>query len=75
MTLPGGLTIHDSIDLPDAMAQAAREAGLLTRRALVRLLRRSQAQAVAADSLLVDRPPRGVPPAIEPMSDVRINQK
>ena len=40
------------IELPDATAQAARDAGLLTSQALVRLLNEALKRRQAADSLL-----------------------
>lgn len=40
------------IDLPDATAQAARDAGLLTPEALLRLLRDALRRRQAADALL-----------------------
>jgi hypothetical protein len=55
------------IELPDATAKAAREAGLLTPRALGRLLNQAIKRQRAADSLLViaDRVAKA---GIEPMS-------
>lgn len=53
------------IDLPDATAQAARDAGLLTPDALLRLLNEALRRKQAADSLLsiVDRAEAaGIPP-------------
>jgi hypothetical protein len=53
------------IDLPDATAQAARDAGLLTPEALLRLLSDALRRRQAADALLsvVDRvAAAGIPP-------------
>lgn len=53
------------IDLPDATAQAARDAGLLTPEALLRLLSDALRRKQAADALLsvVDRvAAAGIPP-------------
>jgi hypothetical protein len=53
------------IDIPDATAQAARDAGLLTPEALLRLLRDALRRRQAADALLsvADRvAAAGIPP-------------
>lgn len=55
------------IDLPDAIAQAAREAGLLTPEALQRLLNDALRRKQAADSLL-SIADRVAAAGIEPMS-------
>lgn len=60
------------IDLPDATAQAARDAGLLTPEALLRLLRDALRRRQAADALLsvADRVAAAV---IPPMTMKEIN--
>lgn len=60
------------IDLPDATAQAAREAGLLTPEALERLLNEALRRKQAADSLL-SIADRVAAAGIEPMSAEEIN--
>jgi len=60
------------IELPDAMAQAAREAGLLTPQALERLLNDALKRKQAADSLL-SIADRVAAAGIEPMSMDEIN--
>jgi hypothetical protein len=60
------------IDLPDATAQAAREAGLLTPEALERLLNEALRRKQAADSLL-SIADRVAAAGIEPMSMEEIN--
>ena len=60
------------IDLPDATAQAAREAGLLTPEALERLLNEALRRKQAADSLL-SIADRVAAVGIEPMSMEEIN--
>jgi hypothetical protein len=55
------------IELPDAMAQAARDAGLLTPQALERLLNDALKRKQAADSLL-SIADRVAVAGIEPMS-------
>ena len=60
------------IELPDAMAQAAREAGLLTPQALERLLNDALKRKQAADSLL-SIADRVAAAGIEPMSMEEIN--
>jgi hypothetical protein len=55
------------IELPDAMAQAARDAGLLTPQALERLLNDALKRKQAADSLL-SIADRVAATGIEPMS-------
>jgi hypothetical protein len=60
------------IDLPDATAQAAREAGLLTPEALERLLNEVLRRKQAADSLL-SIADRVAAAGIEPMSMEEIN--
>ena len=61
-----------TIDLPDATAQAAREAGLLTPQALDRLLNEALRRKQAADSLL-SIADRVASAGIEPMSMEEIN--
>jgi hypothetical protein len=60
------------IELPDATAQAARDAGLLTSQALVRLLNEALKRRQAADALLsiADRVAEA---GISPMSMDEIN--
>ena len=60
------------IELPDAMAQAAREAGLLTPQALERLLNDALKRKQAADSLL-SIADRVAAAGVEPMSIDEIN--
>lgn len=60
------------IDLPDATAQAAREAGLLTPEALERLLNEALRRKQAADSLL-SIADRVAAAGIAPMSMEEIN--
>ena len=60
------------IELPDATAQAAREAGLLTPQALDRLLTDALRRQQAADSLL-SIADRVAAAGIEPMSMEEIN--
>ena len=60
------------IELPDAMAQAAREAGLLTPQALDRLLNDALKRQQAADALL-SIADRVAAAGIEPMSMEKIN--
>ena len=60
------------IELPDAMAQAARDAGLLTPQALERLLADALERKQAADSLL-SIADRVAAAGIEPMSMEEIN--
>ena len=60
------------IDLPDATAQAAREAGLLTPEALERLLNEALRRKQAADSLL-SIADRVAAAGVEPMSAEEIN--
>ena len=60
------------IELPDAMAQAAREAGLLTPQALERLLNDALKRKQVADSLL-SIADRVADAGIEPMSMDEIN--
>ncbi len=60
------------IELPDAMAQAARDAGLLTPQALERLLNDALKRKQAADSLL-SIADRVAAAGIEPMSMDEIN--
>ena len=60
------------IELPDATAQAAREAGLLTPQALDRLLTDALRRQLAADSLL-SIADRVAAADIEPMSMEEIN--
>jgi hypothetical protein len=60
------------IELPDATAQAAREAGLLTPQALERLLTEALRRKQAADSLL-SIADRVAAAGIEPMSMEEIN--
>jgi hypothetical protein len=60
------------IELPDATAQAAREAGLLTPQALERLLNDALKRKQAADSLL-SIADRVAAAGIEPMSMEEIN--
>ena len=60
------------IDLPDATAQAAREAGLLTPEALERLLNEALRRKQAADSLL-SIADRVAAAGFEPMSMEEIN--
>jgi hypothetical protein len=60
------------IELPDATAQAAREAGLLTPQALERLLTEALRRKQAADSLL-SIADRVAAAGIEPMSMDEIN--
>jgi hypothetical protein len=60
------------IELPDATAQAAREAGLLTPQALDRLLTDALRRKEAADSLL-SIADRVAAAGIEPMSMQEIN--
>jgi len=60
------------IELPDATAQAAREAGLLTPEALERLLTEALRRKQAADSLL-SIADRVAAAGIEPMSMEEIN--
>ena len=60
------------IELPDATAQAAREAGLLTPQALDRLLTDALKRQEAADSLL-SIADRVAAAGIEPMSMEEIN--
>ncbi|MGH8291306.1 MAG: hypothetical protein ACREV7_20300 [Steroidobacteraceae bacterium] len=60
------------IDLPDATAQAAREAGLLTPEALERLLNEALRRKQAADALL-SIADRVAAAGIEPMSAEEIN--
>ena len=60
------------IELPDATAQAAREAGLLTPQALERLLTEALRRKQAADSLL-SIADRVATAGIEPMSTEEIN--
>lgn len=60
------------IELPDATAQAAREAGLLTPAALERLLTEALRRKQAADSLL-SIADRVAAAGIEPMSMEEIN--
>ena len=60
------------IELPDATAQAAREAGLLTPQALDRLLTDALKRQQAADSLL-SIADRVAAAGIEPMSMEEIN--
>ncbi|OGT81489.1 MAG: hypothetical protein A3J35_07985 [Gammaproteobacteria bacterium RIFCSPLOWO2_02_FULL_52_10] len=61
-----------TIDLPDATAQAAREAGLLTPQALDRLLNEALRRKQAADSLL-SIADRVAAAGIAPMSMEEIN--
>ena len=60
------------IELPDATALAARKAGLLTPRALVRLLTEALERQQAADSLLAIAD-RVAAAGIEPMTMEEIN--
>lgn len=60
------------IELPDATAQAARDAGLLTPQALERLLTEALRRKQAADSLL-SIADRVAAAGIEPMSMEEIN--
>ena len=60
------------IDLPDAMAQAAQAAGLLTPQALERLLADALKRQQAADSLLTIAD-RVAAAGVEPMSMEDIN--
>lgn len=60
------------IELPDATAQAARDAGLLTPQALVRLLTDELKRQEVADSLL-SIADRVAAAGIEPMSMEEIN--
>jgi hypothetical protein len=60
------------IELPEATAQAAREAGLLTSQALERLLNEALRRRQAADSLL-SIADRVAAAGIEPMSMEEIN--
>lgn len=60
------------IDLPDATAQAARDAGLLTPQALERLLTDALKRQQATDSLLLIAE-RVAAAGIEPMSMDEIN--
>ena len=60
------------IELPEATAQAAREAGLLTSQALERLLNEALRRRQAADSLL-SIADRVAATGIEPMSMEEIN--
>lgn len=60
------------IELPDATAQAARDAGLLTTQALVRLLNDALRRRQAADSLLAIAD-RVAAAGIPPMSMEEIN--
>jgi hypothetical protein len=60
------------IELPDATAKAAREAGLLTPQALERLLTDALARREAADSLL-SVADRVASAGVEPMSMDAIN--
>ena len=60
------------IELPDATAQAARDAGLLTPQALDRLLTDALKRQAAADSLL-SIADRVAAAGIEPMSMEEIN--
>jgi hypothetical protein len=60
------------IELPEATAQAAREAGLLTSQALERLLNEALRRRQAADSLL-SIANRVAAAGIEPMSMEEIN--
>lgn len=60
------------IELPEATAQAAREAGLLTPQALERLLNEALRRKQAADSLL-SVADRVAAAGIEPMSMEEIN--
>ena len=60
------------IELPDATAQAARDAGLLTPQALDRLLTDALRRKAAADSLL-SIADRVAAAGIEPMSMEEIN--
>ena len=60
------------IELPDATAQAARDAGLLTSQALVRLLNEAIKRRQAADALL-SIADRVVEASIPPMSMDEIN--
>ncbi len=60
------------IELPDATARAARDAGLLTPQALERLLNDALARQRAADSLL-SIADRAAAAGIEPMSMDEIN--
>jgi len=60
------------IELPDAMAQAARDAGLLTPQALERLLNDALKRKQVADSLL-SIASRVAATGIEPMSMEEIN--
>ncbi|MGH8240428.1 MAG: hypothetical protein ACREXP_25885 [Steroidobacteraceae bacterium] len=60
------------IELPDATAQAARDAGLLTPQALERLLNDALRRKQAADSLL-SIADRVAAAGIEPMSMEEIN--
>lgn len=60
------------IELPEATAQAAREAGLLTSQALERLLNDALRRRQAADSLL-SIADRVAAAGIEPMSMEEIN--
>jgi hypothetical protein len=60
------------IELPEATVQAAREAGLLTPRALERLLNEALRRKQAADSLL-SIAERVAAAGIEPMSMEEIN--
>jgi hypothetical protein len=60
------------IDLPDAIAQAAREAGLLTPQAMDRLLTDALKRKQAADALL-DIADRVAAAGIEPMTMDEIN--
>jgi hypothetical protein len=62
------------IELPDATARAAREAGLLTSEALERLLTDAIRRRQAADALLVIAS-RVADAGIEPMSMEEINQE
>lgn len=64
------------IDLPDATAQAARDAGLLTPQALARLINDALRRKEAADSLLsiADRvAAAGIPPM--PMEEINAEVK
>ena len=60
------------IELPDAMARAARDAGLLTPQAMERLLNLALKRKQAADSLL-SIADRVAAAGIEPMSTEEIN--
>lgn len=60
------------IDLPDATAQAAREAGLLTSQAMARLINHELRRKQAADSLL-SIAGRVASAGIAPMSMEEIN--